>query len=862
MDTGVISPQTPLVSSSPSTAIQQPPSCQASRLATISQSTPAFLMQSNDGQVLRSYFEKTPARLDQVRRSSSTRPNTTGLNLVSPAKDRQPALMLATKVSFQDASPKPTSPSHKEKASSLGRKVRGSRPATYKNLSLQTATTTAKDKDNLSDGQPSSTLSFSMSDLLPSTSSLSYISRKNDESTTYRAASAQYFSPVTTPLSGDDLSRNALPFDQPESRNMLAGSAEHLSNENKNQVAAIDSNNNNSEQRSPLPDHLDTSFSRLHFSRGRLSSWSMPGHEVISALVQRRSFSHKLATPSDGASSQVGSDNDSQVFSSGDEDDLDEISETAYDSLRTGMTKNSGSFVSPPLETLFHRPDDSHDSEGAVVAHGCDNGESGNAPSPSGPHRNNSEDDNESASTPVRIAAYKNNEVSRTSQASPQSCSSKAGKASAPLSPLSINLGSLSYVNMHLDDEARNEGGEDWDRNVALHQPENVVYNTPTKALAALYHSRSNSNTSNRRHYTDSKSSLFDWAEQPPPEKGDDGRSPPRPRTTHGKNDLDGRGSRPPGRLAPNSRSQSVPLAPDTKKRSNASSKFGTWGIGSKGVTEDWDGDEDFDLEGPGTAEEKVMQEQERLDAGISMFVPQQIQEQQSHVLANISLLREWGLLIEELKVRRVKVTALGVISEQITDVIKKIDAMVDLADNEAADVGPLEDSSATSLAGFDGEDDNNDNPEDLSIHWSGDDNATLAKRVSNAENDEDDTSRPLSTSAEIAERSPEKRPLSVIGPRRNSEAVARSVIEAIQQRRSPSDPVLVGSRNTAPPKKVPFDTAMLKQTVLHVRNLLHSVEQILCDTEALQVKRAREKSDPPFSKAFVRPWHDDSFTS
>ena len=201
---------------------------------------------------------------------------------------------------------------------------------------------------------------------------------------------------------------------------------------------------------------------------------------------------------------------------------------------------------------------------------------------------------------------------------------------------------------------------------------------------------------------------------------------------------------------------------------------------------------------------------------------------------------------------------------DQGTGVFEEIDAMVDLADHEAADIGPLEDSSTTSPAGFDEEVDDNDSSEETTIHWSADDDAFLAQRVSDAHHGENDVLGPLSTSTEIARRSPGKRPLPVTRPRKNSEAVARSVIEAIQQRRSPSDPVLVGSRNATPPKKVPFDTATLKHIVPYVRNLLHMAKQIFRDTEALQgsPKRAREKSDPPFSKAFVPPCHDDPFTS
>lgn len=147
------------------------------------------------------------------------------------------------------------------------------------------------------------------------------------------------------------------------------------------------------------------------------------------------------------------------------------------------------------------------------------------------------------------------------------------------------------------------------------------------------------------------RATIFDWAEaQPSPSHNN---SPPRPKTVHGKKDPEGRGSRPPGRRAPSgmhARSHSVPVVPDVDgaRNSTVANKFGTWGVGSKGVTEDWN--EDFDFEEVTLELPKDIVEDKRIDSGHEMFIPKSIREQQHNVVANIGLLREWGLLIEELK--------------------------------------------------------------------------------------------------------------------------------------------------------------------------------------------------------------------
>jgi hypothetical protein len=66
--------------------------------------------------------------------------------------------------------------------------------------------------------------------------------------------------------------------------------------------------------------------------------------------------------------------------------------------------------------------------------------------------------------------------------------------------------------------------------------------------------------------------------------------------------------------------------------------------------------------------------------------------------------------------------------------------------------------------------------------------------------------------------------------PRKDSEAVARSVIEALQNKRSASDPL----QAQKPVKKVPFDTATLRHIVPYVNSVKRKIKEVLREAEGL----------------------------
>ena len=370
----------------------------------------------------------------------------------------------------------------------------------------------------------------------------------------------------------------------------------------------------------------------------------------------------------------------------------------------------------------------------------------------------------------------------------------------------------------------------------------------------------------------DARSSIFDWSEQQPADKSSGNRTPPRPRTVHGKKDANRRDSRSVGRRVPSglhARSQSVPVVPDVvgKRNTVVTNKFGTWGIGSKGVTEDWNDDFDFS-ELPEEPTPKSVAGSQRIDSGSAMVVPKSIQEQQNNVLANIGLLREWGLLIEELKEHRIRAISLGIVEGPHSGMWEEVDAMIDLADQEA-EHEEVPRASPPSSPGFD-EDDFDD--------VSASPNVGRDRRKPESPNDDlskNQTVRPRKSILPPNDRifgpqtsplppkpryevpaTPEPRPI-VTRPRKDSEAKARSVIEALQSRRS----IFESPANAPPtpsPKKVPFDTATLRRIVPYVNTLTRKVKDTIRDAEGLYYSptTSPQHEESPFA---MSPFQQDT---
>ncbi|RYN95249.1 hypothetical protein AA0119_g6581 [Alternaria tenuissima] len=594
-----------------------------------------------------------------------------------------------------------------------------------------------------------------------------------------------------------------------------------------------------------------------------------------------RASRHSMA-PSEQASTLVGSsDNELRALGSGDEDDADVQSETVFDSLRTGATR--GSTVGargPRIETIF---DESPPSKVKITAlrdllppgsfgEPMVNGVAG--------HQSIAEEE-ESISTPVRTVRPQRSlqdspSVTRTHSAP---LFPKAIPSSSPSMPKPLSLGTLEWDSRAGDDDDSSrwslEEADDedpWVDHPTVNHKANPValLRQHTHLLAPGFTTNPNTPQHSTSEFgdKDARSSIFDWSEQQIADKNSGDRTPPRPRTVHGKKDADRRGSRSVGRRVPSglhARSQSVPVVPDLtgKRNTVVTNKFGTWGVGSKGVTEDWNDDFDFSE----LTEEPVAEDGSSpgLDSSSAMIVPKSIQEQQNNVLANISLLREWGLLIEELKEQRVRAVALGMIQGTPSGMWLEVDAMIELADQEADHQDVAHDSPPSSP---DFDEDAFEDPSASPSHG--------RRRRKSSSPHEDSTKNPPQSARPLrksilpssngiftpqsspipakseADATPATQESKTIAtrPRKDSEAKARSVIEALQKRRSAYEPFLDAPPiPSTPSKKVPFDTSTLRRIVPYVSTLTRKVKDTIRDAEGLYSSPLTSPlhEEPPF---------------
>ncbi|KAK4560447.1 hypothetical protein LTR86_005643 [Recurvomyces mirabilis] len=513
-------------------------------------------------------------------------------------------------------------------------------------------------------------------------------------------------------------------------------------------------------------------------------------------------------------------------------------SDTVYDSFPTRTTRSSSGKRGPPIDTIFDESPPSFSSGRSTKLRDLLNDGHFPGSEHSSRYRHSTiEEEGSVLSTPVRSLHDKS--VTSTPSARPGAQQMYA--SSPPVRNLMSDLDEPDWDAM--------ESPPSRDLGLGI-QP---TFGTPMSnqppfrmapfRLSALGRPSPGSVQSTPNRYSNGgidKANLFDWSEQQP-SPSHSKQSPPRPRTVHGKKDNESRGSRAAGRRPTSgmhARSHSVPVVPDVDgKRNVVANKFGTWGIGSKGPTEDWNEDFDFE-EGPPPlpAAAAAILEEKRIDSGHEMFVPKSIREQQDSVVANISLLREWGLLIEELKDLRVRAVALNMLTGPHAKAWREVDAMIELADQESNEETLQPRRSPPSSPGFDSD--------------AFDEPLPAVPEVSLAPHD-DQMSVMSSTEDDVQHLSVRLSPSnSLIGhhtaarPRKDSEAVARSVIEALRSKRSVSDPTSL--MPVAPTKKVPFDTATLRHIVPYVNGLKRKVKDALRETEGLY-SSPRRRSPPDY---------------
>jgi hypothetical protein len=581
----------------------------------------------------------------------------------------------------------------------------------------------------------------------------------------------------------------------------------------------------------------------------------------------------RTSTMADRASTLVGSDIDVKGFTSGEEDDLDFQSETVFDSLRSGATGSMRSH-NAPLDSMFDESPPSVNgskNKRLSIHEMLDNGNL---------REGNSRivEEDEGMSTPVKAERSSQDTNHRT----PVRTQTMDSDMEYPSSPPSFCLATKDFGRLSLDDD---EEDEDWTRddenelNNQLSPPSSSLNSRRVSpsfraALADLTHNAS-VNGSPAALTERPKSNLFDWSEPPSTEKDFMGNSP-RPKTAHVKQIADGRGGRAVGRRGPSAlhiRSQSVPVVPDVagqREHSILAPKFGTWGLGGKGVSEEWDGDFEFDI--------NEIDEEDDGDSRMEhsgMLVPPSIQASQENVVGHVGQIREVCLLVEDLKRLRLLAREKNMLNGPSAKLWKEAEGIIALAVPDEDDMALSPPHSPSSITmhvespedqhldlGLDAESasrpeapfellDRNGRPTGF-VH----DGSTVRRRSVFSPDDD------IFGSGAVVHNPPTRdhlRPPQNNSPRhssmKTSSEYARSVMETMHQHRSTSDPLLHEMTSQAA-NKMPFDTTSLRDLVHRASVLSRTLSDLIrkADGPPSPEGAPHPDSSPAFTRVFTDP--------
>lgn len=563
----------------------------------------------------------------------------------------------------------------------------------------------------------------------------------------------------------------------------------------------------------------------------------------------------------------VGSETDAKGFTSGDEDDVDFQSETVFDSLRSGATGSVRSH-NAPLDSMFDEspPSVNGSKSKRLSIHEL---------MANGTFQEGSKivEEDEGLSTPVKTSHEEDADLETPGR-------KRAAEADELPSSSSFSLAGKDFGRLSLDDE---DDDEDWTRDdetsnlQQLSPPSNqLTARRVSPALRAALADVTHTGTANSTPASTErpKSNLFDWSEPPSAEKTDHHGNSPRPRTAHAKQVTDSRGGRTIGRRGPTAlhiRSQSVPVVPDAqgqRENSKLAPKFGTWGLGGKGVSEEWDGD--FEFEDGDAANDDD-------DADMSlMFVPPAIQASQENVVGHVGQIREVCLLVEDLKRLRLLAREKDLLAGQSAHLWKEAEGIIALAvpDEEDPTLSPPQ-SPVSVVFGPDLTDemdvDERPKVEEIErpdaplevLNRNGKptgfvyDGNTVRRRSVFSPDDEIFGAGPV-LGPEAANKEyllpPANTPRS--SSIKSSSEYARSVMQNMHQTRSTSDPLL-GELTQQSLNKMPFDTTSLRDLVHRASVLRSKLSDLIRKSDgSFPVPEAGQKLDssPAFTRVFTDP--------
>ncbi|CAL3963818.1 hypothetical protein PZA11_001325 [Diplocarpon coronariae] len=616
----------------------------------------------------------------------------------------------------------------------------------------------------------------------------------------------------------------------------------------------------------------------IHTDR-KSTSVSPTGHASpvsMSITSSANSKAPRYSELTDRASTLIESDNDLRGFTSGDDDEIDFQSETLYDSLRSGATGSVRSH-NAPLDSMFDESPPSLNGH-AKSKKLCIHEMLANGGFQEGYNKIVEED--EGMSTPVEGGKSLQEDNLQT----PIRASTAGSNDGAfPSSPPSFCLATKDFGRLSLDDE---DEDEDWtrdDENLdisnSLSPPSSSLNSRRVSpcfraALADVTHTGSTSGNSGLA-VERPKSNLFDWSEPSSTDKVNLTGNSPRPRTAHVNQMADGRGGRAVGRRGPSVlhiRSQSVPVVPDVagqRDHPNLTPKFGTWGLGAKGVSEDWDGDFEFESNDAEDAHDRDIKMENS-----GMLVPPAIQASQASVVGHVGQIREVCLLVEDLKRLRLLAKEKDLLSGPSATLWKEAEGIIALAipDEENADLLPPRSSASAVLdqdISVDEYHDSGPDAEDLSIPDAPFDVLNRYGRPTGLMYDGNNVRRQSVFSPEddifgagLMSSAPRRDLLqpSSTSPRhssmKSSSDIARSVMETMHQHRSTSDPLLQNLASQSS-NKMPFDTTSLRDLVHRAsvlsRTLADLIRKVDGHSQSPEASPKRDSS-PAFTRVFTDP--------
>lgn len=549
-----------------------------------------------------------------------------------------------------------------------------------------------------------------------------------------------------------------------------------------------------------------------------LSAWqhsARPDSYTFSSL-RRRPKRHSIAA-SDPSSTVIGSD-DTRVFTSGDEYETDMMTDY-WDSIRTRETSGGG-LKGLHIETMF-------DKAGSRLS---------------------------------------NEEVTTLEDILPRGSFASRLEQETPLFPSSL-VPSVAQVRLN-DDSWISEGDEENASMIGAlpGEPNGPPVQSPLSgslSKSSVQHAASSSAISPpgspvAESYMSQKMNIFDWSEQARPDR-DAPDTEARPRTMHGKQSGIDRGSRAACRKVPSTihlRSQSVPVARElpTNETRQPSGKFGTWGLGSKGVSEDWDSDFDFDdSEEPTASNDTKSSEPEA--APQSMMVPKAILERQASLRGQFGQVQELTLLVEELKRLRHQASVLDLVTGPSSELWKEAEGIVNLATIDDEDDGRSPPGSPSSLTfSFDDSDDENSaSKRNSDGSWQGGpQQSTQFQPAPPKQPKENHPSGSWQSNAQHETRLNN----STLGQLTKDSPKSKSVLDILQPSRRTEDSSLAPPPRT---QKLPFDTQSLRDLVVRAGVVTRALKEVIRKAEGVDSSPQNVfPSDPPFRRIFDQPSHDD----